>query len=69
MGFEKRWNKGFITMTVLRGGGWIERGLWGGGGDFKGGMECCTEGYAENFDRGVVKVENELGKIRRRERV
>lgn len=41
----------------------------GGGGDFKGGMECCTEGYAENFDRGVVKVENELGKIRRRERV
>lgn len=29
MGFEKRWNKGFITMTVLRGGGWIERGLWG----------------------------------------
>ena len=64
MGFEKRWNKGFITMTVLRGGGWIERGLWGGGG-----MECCTEGYAENFNRGVVKVENELGKIRRRERV
>ena len=55
-------------MTVLRGGGWIERGLWGGGG-FKGGMECCTEGYEENFDRGVVKVENELGKIRRRERV
>ena len=50
-------------MTVLRGGGWIERGLWGGG------MECCTEGYEENFDRGVVKVENELGKIRRRERV
>lgn len=69
MGFEKRWNKGFTTMTVLRGGGWIERGLWVGGGDFKGGMECCTEGYAENFDRGVVKVENELGKIRRRERV
>ena len=32
MGFEKRWNKGFTTMTVLRGGGWIERGLWGGGG-------------------------------------
>ena len=30
MGFEKRWNKGFTTMTVLRGGGWIERGLWGG---------------------------------------
>ena len=39
-----------------------------GGGDFKGGMECCTEGYEGNFDRGVVKVENELGKIRRRER-
>ena len=39
------------------------------GGDLKWGMECCTEGYEENFDRGVVKVENELGKIRRRERV
>ena len=24
-------SKGFTTMTVLRGGGWIERGLWGGG--------------------------------------
>lgn len=37
MGFEKRWNKGFTTMTVLRGGGWIERGLWGGGGILRGG--------------------------------
>ena len=30
-------SKGFTTMTVLRGGGWIERGLWGGGGILRGG--------------------------------
>ena len=42
-------------MTVLRGGGWIERGLWGGGGILRGGWNVVLRDMRKILIEGWSK--------------
>ena len=56
MGFKRGGtSKGFTIMTVLRGGGWIERGLWGGGESFKGGWNVVLRDMRKILIEGWSK--------------